>query len=182
MSHVKASIRSELSASRTSTTLSFFRCFDEKPPSEFQNLPCRHQHCTSCLKSYLQLTIGRHNDTHYISCPSRCNQVIDDDLILRLVSDDKKLSQRYLRYLIQTFVQSNRLTTWCPGNGCSTVVKMKTYTPNCAQLIECDMCKLLFCFQCSRQWHEPMTCSLLTEWETKNRDESMTGQWLLASQ
>ncbi len=48
-------------------------------------------------------------------------------------------------------------------------------------MIECDMCKTTFCFQCLKQWHAPIQCSLLQKWEQKNQDESMTERWILAS-
>jgi hypothetical protein len=73
------------------------------------------------------------------------------------------------------------LTRWCPGNSCSTIVKLKSYLADCAQMIGCDMCKTIFCFQCLKQWHDPIQCSLLKKWEKKNRDESMTGEWIVAS-
>jgi hypothetical protein len=44
------------------------------------------------------------------------------------------------------------------------------------------MCKIIFCFQCLKQWHDPIQCSLLQKWEKKNRDESMTSEWIVASE
>ncbi|CAF4444417.1 unnamed protein product, partial [Adineta steineri] len=29
--------------------------------------------------------------------------------------------------------------------------------------------------------HEPVQCTLLTKWEKKNRDESMTSEWIVAN-
>jgi len=95
------------------------------------------------------------------------NQVIDDEQILKLLVNNENLRQRYQRFLIEAFVETNRLTRWCPGNGCMIIVKMKSYTPNCSQMIECDKCKTIFCFQCLKQWHEPIQCSLLQKWEQK---------------
>jgi ariadne-1 len=159
----------------------FSSCYSEKGPNEFYSLPCRHQHCLTCWQVYLESNIVQGGCGQSISCPSRCNQVIDDEQILKLLSTNENVRQRYQRLLVDTFVQTNRLTQWCPGNGCITIVKMKTYTPNCAQMIECDMCKMIFCFQCVEQWHEPIQCSVLLKWEQKNHDESMTGKWILAS-
>jgi ariadne-1 len=153
----------------------------EKPPNEFYSLPCRHQHCLSCWQGYLESKIVNDGCSQSINCISRCNQIIDDEQILKLLSHNENLRARYQRFLIDAFVDTNRLTHWCPGNGCSTIVKMKTYTPNCSQMIECDMCKIIFCFQCLKQWHEPIQCSMLQKWEQKNQDESMTGKWILAS-
>ena len=62
------------------------------------------------------------------------------------------------------------------------IVKMETYTPNCAHLIECDKCRTDFCFQCMQPGHEPVQGAVLQIWEQKNRDDSMTGQWIMASE
>ncbi len=158
-----------------------FSCYSEKSPSEFVTLPCRHLHCLTCWQHYLESAIILTGSAQPVSCPSRCNQIIDDEQILKLLVNNDKLRQRYQRFLIDTFVQTNRLTCWCPGNGCTMIVKMKSYASNRAQMIECDNCKTIFCFQCSRQWHAPIQCSLLQKWEQKNQDESMTGKWILAS-
>ena len=61
------------------------------------------------------------------------------------------------------------------------IVKLKTYTPNYTPMIKCEICGAIFCFQCLKQWHEPMQCSLLRKWERKNRDESQTGKWIITS-
>jgi ariadne-1 len=135
----------------------------------------------TCWEGYLESNIVVSGCTQSISCLSRCNQIIDDEQILKILTNNENLLQRYQRFLIESFVETNRLTRWCPGNGCTVIIKMKSYTPNCAQIIECDMCKIIFCFQCLKQWHAPIQCTLLTKWEQKNKDESMTGKWILAS-
>lgn len=159
----------------------FFSCCSEKPSNEFYALPCRHQHCFSCWQGYLESNIVLSGCGQSISCPSRCNQIIDDEQILKLLSNNEKLRLRYQRLLIDAFVQTNRLTQWCPGNACSTIVKIKSSSSNLARMIECDTCKTIFCFQCLKQWHEPNQCSLLQKWEQKDQDESMTGKWILGS-
>ncbi|CAF3702014.1 unnamed protein product [Adineta steineri] len=156
-------------------------CLNECPLNEFYSLRCRHQHCLECWQNYLEQNIFQTGCGRAILCPSRCTQIIDDGKILELLSNKPNLREQYGKFLINAFVETNRLTHFCPGNGCTTIIKMKSYTPKCAQLIECDMCKTTFCFQCSKQWHEPVQCSLLQKWEQKNLDESMTGTWMLAN-
>jgi ariadne-1 len=157
-------------------------CYLEKPSNEFYSLACRHQHCLTCWQLYLESNINHGGNGQKISCPSRCNQIIDDEQIFKLLSNNDRLKKRYQTILINTFVETNRLTHWCPGNSCSTIVKLKSYLTDCAQMISCDMCKIIFCFQCLKQWHDPIQCSLLQKWEKKNRDESMTSEWIVASE
>lgn len=156
-------------------------CCSECTPNEIFALRCRHQHCRSCWQSYLESNIIVNGCAQSISCPSRCNQVIDDEEILDLLETNEQLCQRYRKLLVESFVQTNRLTHWCHGNSCSMIIKMQTYEPNCSAMIECDHCQLTSCFQCGKQWHEPIQCAILTEWEKKNQDESMNGKWILAN-
>lgn len=97
------------------------------------------------------------------------------------MSNNKILYDRYHILLLKAFVQANQLTQWCPGNGCATIVKLNSYSTNCAYIIDCDKCQTTFCFQCLKPWHEPIQCSLLAKWAQKDRDESMTGTWIVAS-
>ncbi len=159
----------------------FYSCCLEKPSNEFYSLACHHQHCLTCWQLYLESNITHSVNAQKISCPSRCNQIIDDEQILKLLSNNERLKKRYEQMLINTFVETNRLTKWCPGKSCSTIVKIKSYLADCAQMISCDVCKTTFCFQCLRQWHDPVQCELLKKWEKKNRDESMTSEWIVAS-
>lgn len=161
--------------------LLFDRCCSENPASEIFALRCRHQHCLSCWRMYLESNIVLNGCAQSISCPSRCIEVIDDKKILELLSTDENLRQRYGKLLVEAFVQTNRLTRWCPGKNCMMIIKMKSYARNCPHMIECDRCQTTSCFQCGGQWHEPIQCSLLEKWEKKNQDESMTGKWILAS-
>ena len=144
-------------------------------------MPCRHQHCLKCWQSYLESSIAHGGSGQKISCPSRCNQIVDDEQVLKLLGHNERLKKRYQELVIDSFVDTNRLTHWCPGTACSTIVKIQSYSTNCALMITCDACKVVFCFQCSKQWHDPIQCSLLIKWEKKNRDESMTGEWIVAS-
>ncbi|UJR26964.1 hypothetical protein I4U23_008271 [Adineta vaga] len=156
-------------------------CYLDKPLKEFYSLKCNHRHCLTCWHVYLQTCLTNNTSIQKITCPSRCQEVLDDEQVFKLLDNDERLKKRYEQVLINTYVDINRLTHWCPGNSCSTIVKLKSYTTNCTQMISCDMCKTTFCFHCLQQWHDPVQCELLVKWEKKNRDESMTGEWLIAN-
>ena len=115
-----------------------------------------------------------------MTCPSRCNRLIDDEQVLALLTNDEDLKRRYQHRLVDAFVESNRLTRWCPGQDCQTIVKLKSIPIDDAQMISCDACDTIFCFQCLKPWHEPVQCSLLKKWEKKHRDESMNSDWILS--
>ena len=161
--------------------LVLFSCYSEKPSNEFYSLACNHKHCLTCWQLYFQSCLANTTNVTKISCPSNCNQILDDDEALRLLKGDERLSKRYEQVMINSYVDTNRLTKWCPGNSCSTLVRITSCLTDCTQMISCDVCKTTFCFHCLKQWHDPIQCSLLVKWEKKNRDESMTSEWLIAS-
>ncbi|CAF0864024.1 unnamed protein product [Adineta ricciae] len=156
-------------------------CYSEKPPNEFYSLACNHKHCLTCWQLYLQSCLANITNVKKISCPSNCNQIVDDDEVLRLLKDDERLAKLYEQVMINSYVDTNRLAKWCPGNSCSTLVRINSHLTDCTQMISCDVCKTTFCFHCLQQWHDPIQCSLLVKWEKKNRDESMTSEWLIAN-
>ena len=130
---------------------------------------------------YLESVLTHGDHGQKISCPSRCNQILEEEQILKLLRDSPQITKLYRQSLVNTYVETNRLTHWCPGTPCTAIVKLKSSGIDCAQMINCDICKMVFCFQCLKQWHDPIQCSLLQKWEKKNRDESMTSEWIIAS-
>lgn len=121
------------------------------------------------------------SDARPILCPSNCNQIIDDEQIFHLLSNNTQIKKHYQKLLINTYVETNPVTKWCPGKDCSTIVKLEYTSADNNRVIRCDKCKTVFCFDCLHQWHDPIQCSLLQKWEKKNRDESMTCEWIVAS-
>lgn len=111
-----------------------------------------------------------------------CNELLEDDEFFRLVGNNKNLKNLFEQSIIDSFIDSNRLTRWCPGMGCRRVIKLASMITDKARIISCDTCSLEFCFQCSHDWHDPIQCSLLGKWQKKIGDESRTNQWLVASQ
>lgn len=158
-----------------------FSCYLDKPLKEFYSLSCRHLHCLACWGAYIRSVIDRDGNAAKISCPSNCNQVVEDEQVFELLAVDAKRKQDYERQLINAYVATNSLTRWCPGKDCSTIVKMQSNLTDSSRMISCDRCKSVFCFHCGKEWHDPVQCDLLVKWEKKNRDESMTGEWLIAS-
>ena len=44
--------------------------------------------------------------------------------------------------------------------------------------IDCQFCNIDLCFNCSKPWHDPVTCEYLAKWEKKCTDDSETLKWL----
>ena len=157
------------------------RCCTEKPAEELLALPCGHQHCLPCWEAYFEARLLLGGSFQPLSCLSPCKQMVDDDLVLRLLLNNPRLSQHHELAVIDTFVQSNRTTKWCPGPDCTAIVHLAQRSPDAVFRIECNECQSVFCFQCLKPWHEPLQCSLMRKWEQKNDDDHATSVWLLKS-
>ena len=136
-------------------------------------LSCKHMFCTDCWNSYL-LTRFRSEADPYPSCMDlKCHYYLDEDVILKLLqsSEEKKF---FSRLLVKSFVDCNPAMKWCPGTDCSKAVKVKAAE---CRAVTCD-CGTTFCFQCSQEWHEPLTCALLNRWVKKYSGDSESMKWV----
>ena len=110
----------------------------------------------------------------YPKCPyTECNYYIDEESILKLLKDPAEIDF-YHRLALHSFVNLHPLMRWCPGTNCKNVVKVKI-APR--EPVTCD-CGTTFCFNCSQEWHEPLTCQLLTKWNKKYSGEGETMKWV----
>ena len=66
---------------------------------------------------------------------------------------------------------------WCPGRDCGRIVKLLDDFPIENEWIECK-CKMLFCFECGLEWHEPMKCDLDKKWMKQVDSDKGTHSWL----
>ena len=107
--------------------------------------------------------------------------MVDDDQVRTLLLNNPRLLQRHEPALVETFVDSNRATKWCPGPDCKAIIRLAQRPPDVSFRIACDACQSVFCFQCLEPWHQPLQCSLLRKWEQKKKDEHATYLWILNS-
>ncbi|KAH7730661.1 ubiquitin-conjugating enzyme E2-binding protein 1 [Aphelenchoides avenae] len=148
-------------------------CFEE---DALTGLGCGHCYCLDCWNLYISNKV-RDEAQAYFACPEpKCSILLDDDAVRRLVRDSRTL-ETYDRLLVEAFVIVNRLLKWCPGNDCGRVAK----APHVGcQRVECD-CGTVFCFDCSFEWHDPVSCELLKLWLKKCSDDSETFNWISAN-
>ena len=157
------------------------RCFTEKPAEELLALPCGHQHCLPCWEAYFEARLLLGGSFQPLSCLSPCKQMIDDDLVHRLLLNNPRLLQHHGPAEVDIFVKSSQATKWCPGPDCTAIVRLAQCPSDMSFRIDCDACRSVFCFQCLEPWHEPVQCSLLRRWEQMKKDEHATHVWLLKS-
>uniref|UniRef100_A0A7E4VR74 RBR-type E3 ubiquitin transferase n=1 Tax=Panagrellus redivivus TaxID=6233 RepID=A0A7E4VR74_PANRE len=148
-------------------------CFDNLP---LLGLTCKHGFCSDCWNGYLTSRFAE-NPEPYAPCPHPdCDMVVDDECALKfLVSPAAQRS--YKRKVTNSFVECNNLLRNCPAPDCEKVIKVP-HAECRAVICDCGMC---FCFACSMEWHEPVTCELLKKWQKKCSDDSETSNWLNAN-
>ncbi|KAF8366390.1 hypothetical protein PRIPAC_84219 [Pristionchus pacificus] len=96
---------------------------------------------------------------------------------MTLTGKNNVVKKAFSRLTLNNFVESNRKLRWCPGTGCEMAVKV---TSDQTRAVECT-CKCRFCFECGKEWHEPMDCALLRKWLQKCVDDSETSNWISAN-
>lgn len=121
-------------------------------------------------------TIQERSDP-YVPCPDpQCKLIADDECAMKLLLTPEHKKQ-YQRMVVNSFVDSHELLKWCPAVNCGKVIKVSHAE---CRAVTCD-CGLTFCFACSHEWHEPVTCKVLKHWLKKCSDDSETSNWLNAN-
>ncbi|GBM64165.1 E3 ubiquitin-protein ligase ARIH1 [Araneus ventricosus] len=152
-------------------------CFRKIPFSLMTSLACGHRYCTECWTIYITTKIMDQGEVQSIPCFAvGCDILVDDQTIMNLLVDPKvKLKYQYL--ITNNFIVCNRLLRHCPQPGCSYVIRVQYVE---ARPVTCA-CGHTFCFKCSENWHDPITCHLLKKWEKKCHDDSATLNWIAAN-
>ncbi|CAD5206662.1 unnamed protein product [Bursaphelenchus okinawaensis] len=148
-------------------------CYDD---CETYGLDCNHVYCDSCWRNYLTVKI-QDEGVVLVACPGiKCKRLLAGRMIKKFLTDPVIL-QKYEKLVINSFVQSNFKLKWCPALDCGHAVKVPHAE---CRPIKCS-CSMVFCFQCSQQWHDPVSCDMLKLWLKKCSDDSETSNWLNAN-
>lgn len=151
-------------------------CFeDDLEPDQVFSLSCGDTFCTVCWQHYLSIKITE-GQTADITCPAmKCDLLVDESSVRLLVAPE--VFERYRRFTINAFVDTNEYVKWCPAPGCGNAVNIDSVKN---QTVTCS-CGHRFCFACGEPAHRPATCEQWKNWKAKSNDESETGNWLAAN-
>ena len=144
---------------------------------------CMHWVCTDCFRSYLSskiLTEGQESVS--AKCPSfRCPFVVAPSLISHLLNDseeDRLVYAKYLDWRRNAFVSANASIRWCPNpTGCGLAVR----GPPAGGLRTQCRCEYVFCWECGKEAHAPVSCAFADKWTVKNSSESENVNWIVAN-
>ena len=162
---------------RSSVDQTCLICCSTKPRNEMTGIKCEHTFCKTCWQQYLTYKIMHEGIGQTISCPAKCDILVDDETVLSLIQSPD-VRRKYQHLITNSFVECNRNMRWCTITNCSNAIK----APYCdVAMVTCTECKTSFCFQCGQSWHEPIKCKWLKRWQKKCADDSETSNWIAAN-
>ena len=171
-----SALKAARGAASTASVVECEICCSSYPKQMMTGLECGHQFCTLCWTEYLTTKIVDEGASQMIECPGFCNIVVDDQTVMALITEPR-VKLKYQHLITNSFVQCNRLLTWCPSPDCSHAIKVGHVE---ARPVKCR-CGHFFCFKCSENWHDPVRCHLIKKWIKKCDDDSETSNWISAN-
>ncbi|KMZ86830.1 hypothetical protein PVBG_04488 [Plasmodium vivax Brazil I] len=127
-------------------------------------LKCGHRYSKECWKGYLQTAIDNDFDEDVIN--KKCMEPTCQELIMRedwksISTPDSNLLAQYQHILVNIFIKKNPSLKKCPYDKCPYVIE-SVMLPDNGIICRCGH---NFCFNCSEEFHRPVTCAVIKEWK-----------------
>lgn len=135
---------------------------------------CGHKFCDGCWQYNLEMQINEGHTLDIHCMHNGCNTLISDDIIKKIV--DKHVYEKYVKFLSQSFVDTNKGLKWCPARNCGKVVIEKIYEGG-HPVGKCS-CGKIFCFQCMEDAHTPLSCDDNIKWKKLSDESLINNKWL----
>jgi len=107
----------------------------------------------------------------------KCDTHVPQNFIFQHLSSDYD-KEFYQKLLLKQLINHNPQFTVCPGT-CERIFEAKD--KRMPGKVECELCRLKFCFQCASFYHAPASCDIMNSWLTKCRDDSETAHYISAN-
>lgn len=161
-------------------------CYDDHPPSKMKAMPCAHEFCQPCWHDFCSNAVNEEGPGCVrTTCPqASCSEVVtEDEMKSSLEKESPQTYARFCSFQLRSFVESSRLTRWCPGKGCEQIACAPSALAmeQDDNVASCEPCQLSFCIICGEEPHAPSGCKDLAKWNEKCRNESETANWILAN-
>ncbi|BFZ10733.1 hypothetical protein BsWGS_13772 [Bradybaena similaris] len=174
-------IDSHLASRRTHDDLVGLRpvcsvCCNEYSRDRFAGLTCGHKFCRECWDMHFQTQI-QDGKTTDIECMARDCLVLVTEAFVCDVLQDSNLRDKYSKFSFGDLIKSHPKLRFCPGADCAMIVKAKELR---AKKVECQSCKVIFCFKCGLAYHAPTECEVIKQWLSKCEDDSETANYISA--
>eukprot|EP00923_Selenidium_pygospionis_P016072 GHVN01028145.1.p1 GENE.GHVN01028145.1~~GHVN01028145.1.p1 ORF type:complete len:571 (+),score=103.68 GHVN01028145.1:675-2387(+) len=147
--------------------------------SETTVLPCGHRFANDTLVNWLntRLTDQTAKEAMCSKCPS-CPCVIPSS-VWRL---DDHLAEALIKHLRHLFVDKHPRFRWCGVPRCDVMVELSDSQPDLPFICPCQQSNLNHqlkqCFECGNEWHNPVPCEVLKEWESRKKTDGRNAFWM----
>ena len=161
---------------------------DEVDVADAYALNCGHWFCKDCWAAYLASQINDGQRSIFTKCMGMrcqlehahkfgcaCSELVPESVFSRFVAD-KRLLDKYRRWLLDSFVEGQKSIKWCSRPGCTYCV---SYPSGGTKAIQC-LCGYNFCFSCMEEAHTPAPCDLVKKWLLREKSDDATAIWLAA--
>lgn len=146
-------------------------CFESYSRDDLSWDKCGHPFCNDCWAGYISNYVKEGaGPLMIIRCPEpSCRAALRHQLFDKIATEDQK--QRFLSFLVKSFVENNKNIQWCPANGCEYAIQLDVYA-NTSSDVTC-LCSHNFCWMCKDEAHRPMGCDIVAKWneKTSNSEE-----------
>lgn len=173
---LKVAENDQLVSSHFSSAVTCNICFEDLSADMLLTMDCGHCFCNDCWTEHFIVKINEGQSRRIRCMAHKCNAICDEDKIRQLVSKkDAGLSEKFDRFLLESYIEDNRRVKWCPSvPHCGNAIRVED-DELCE--VECP-CGMQFCFSCTNQAHSPCSCIMWELWSKKCQDESETVNWL----
>eukprot|EP00003_Mantamonas_plastica_P000224 TRINITY_DN1020_c0_g1_i12.p1 TRINITY_DN1020_c0_g1~~TRINITY_DN1020_c0_g1_i12.p1 ORF type:complete len:485 (+),score=147.49 TRINITY_DN1020_c0_g1_i12:45-1457(+) len=150
-------------------------CFEDS--MKLSALECGHFVCDECWEYGLSIKITECEVTG-LKCmgAAECKLVVPEILIQRLVSGE--IYEKYLRFLMASYVKEAKLVKWCPRPGCDKAVAGRTNEKLGKGVTITCACGFKFCFDCGNESHAPASCEDVVKWKQKFDSDEETLKYM----
>lgn len=151
-------------------------CLDDRSAGEGFGLGCNHVFCKTCWANYTAAAVlDQGQGCVYTKCPATgCGEAVTNAVVVAMAAPE--VAARWAQFETKHFVTTAKNMALCPGASCSNAFVCRAPVRNA----RCS-CGVRFCFRCSREAHEPVTCDMLELWLEKCGNESETLNWIVAN-
>ncbi|UJR14475.1 hypothetical protein I4U23_001472 [Adineta vaga] len=157
-------------------------CFDDKSTKDFHTLSnhtclqAQRTICNACIYRHIQQAFQEFY-TDDVRCPELgCNTKLNYNTIKNILisNKDKKLLERYDRFLVQHDAEQLDDFIWCSNPKCQ--MGQLNEGGRSMNIVTCVYCKTKTCFIHRIPWHQGLTCD---EYDASINDEHKASlQWL----
>ncbi|XP_022748052.1 probable E3 ubiquitin-protein ligase ARI5, partial [Durio zibethinus] len=145
-------------------------CFESYSRDDRSCGKCGHPFCNDCWTNYIRNYIREGTGPLMIRCPEpSCRAALHQELFDKIATEEQM--DRFLSYLIKSFVENQRTIKWCPANGCEFAIDLLDGVNSCD--VSC-LCSYNFCWNCKEEAHRPMGCDIITKWNENINPDTRT--------